>query len=536
VSRHARLAAGVASGLFAALGVALGTWVVVEGYSPVPFADFWGQIPFLERAVGGDLQLGDFWAQANEHRIFVARIQFLLDYRFFDGTNVFLFAAIAASCLVLAMTFGAAVWLETRDLLLAWGAFCAGAAAAFSPRADENLTWAFQVQFVQVFLFAAVAVLAVVVAARRSSLVWTAASALAAVAATYSMANGLLAWPIVVLLAVLLGLRRRHAVALGVVGAVTAVTYLWRLDFGAEGSLSEPHRLLAYAFVYLGSAFGGPGKAAAGLLGATGVGLFGLLGVLAWRRRAARPAAMAFGIGVGLFVVLTALQTAVGRLDLGIEQALSPRYAYSSFTFWLALVVGLLTPLRERLGRREAVGAPAYLAAAALVALVVGATSLPSRASLRADVFGKETAVLAHLAGVDDQSGTLTGGPSGAVVTDAFGWMEENDLGPWAPGGMVADMEFEPPPSRDWPPCAGAIEYVEPVGGGLRLSGRIAPPNGEQVAGNLAVFDGEGDLRGRGRVGAGFVAYARDDPPGPLTVVLIGDDRQSAVCRLETPS
>jgi hypothetical protein len=505
-------------------------WVVVVGYSPVPFADFWGQIPFLERAVGGELRLGDFWAQANEHRILVARIQFVLDYRLFEGTNVFLFAAIAASCLALAVTFGAAVWLETRDLLLTWGAFCAAAAAAFSPRADENLTWAFQVQFVQVFLFAALAILAVVVAARGSPAVWSAATAVAAIAATYSMANGLLVWPIVILLAVLLGLRRRYAVALGVVGAVTSATYLWRLDFGAEGSLSDPLRLLAYAFVYLGSAFGGPGEAVAGVVGTTGLALFALLCVLAWRRR---TAAMAFGFGVALFVLLTALQTAVGRLDLGIEQALSPRYAYSSFTFWLALLVGFLTPLREHLGRREAVGAPAYLAAAALVALLVGVTSVPSRTSLQADVFGKETAVLAYRAGVDDPSGTLTGGAQPAVIADTFRWMEENDLGPWAPGGMVEDMRFEFPPNPGDVPCAGAIEHVERVPGGVRVTGSIAPPAGEQASRNLVVFDGEGNARGQGRIGTGFVAYARGSPR-PLAVALVAEDGRNAACRLET--
>ena len=82
---------------------------MVDGYSPVPFADFWDQFPFIERGLRGDLGIDDLWAQWNEHRILVARVQFLLDYRLFDGTNAFLFAAIAASSLLLATTFAAAV-------------------------------------------------------------------------------------------------------------------------------------------------------------------------------------------------------------------------------------------------------------------------------------------------------------------------------------------------------------------------------------------------------------------------------------------
>ena len=158
---------------------------------------------------------------------------------------------------------------------------------------------------------------------------------------------------------------------------------------------------------------------------------------------------------------------------------------------------------------------------------------------------GKETAVLAYLAGVDDPSGTKTGGPSGAVVANAFRWMERNGLGPWAPGGMVEDMRFTVPPPSGHPPCAGTIEHVDPVGGGLRLTGWVSPPATLEPLRNLAVFDARGVSRGLGRVGThradvsdtsdwvGFVAYARNDPAPPLAVVLIGEDGRSAVCRLD---
>ena len=75
--RPFRLRAAIATvfGALMATGVGLGIWVMVAGYSPVPFADFWGQFPFLERAVGGDLRIADLWAQANEHRILIPRLE-----------------------------------------------------------------------------------------------------------------------------------------------------------------------------------------------------------------------------------------------------------------------------------------------------------------------------------------------------------------------------------------------------------------------------------------------------------------------------
>ena len=525
----------------------MGTWVVVTAYSPVPYADFWGQLPFVERAYGGDLRITDFWVQANEHRILLPRIQFLIDYRLFDGTYVFLFSAIAVSCLALAATFGAAAWLETRDGLLAWGTFCVSAIATMSPVGRENLWWAYQVQFVQVFLFATIAVLAVVVAARRGSIGWTAACAVAAVAATYSMANGLLVWPIVLVLAVMLGLGRRVTTALGAAGALTVFSYLWHIEFDTHGSLSDPAGVLAYTCVYLGSILRDlESTAAAGVLGGVGIALLAWLVVLAWRRRSRPTVAMPFAVGVGVFVLLTALQTAVGRLDqFGVSQALSSRYTIASFTFWLALLVGFLTPLRER--SRSAV--PALLAGAAIAALALSVTGLPSRTFLRTEVIGKRTTVLGYLAGVDDPSGTLTGGPSGPVVEDAFRWMERERLGPFASGGWADGLQFEYPTAEGLPMCLGAIDSVEPVGRGLRLRGWLAAPGGEDASRNVAVLDGEGTPAGRGLVGthrpdvaettgsdwSGLVAYAAGDPPLPLVLVLLGDDRRNALCRLDAP-
>ena len=78
-----------------ALGVGLGIRTIVDGYSPVPYGDLWGLLAFVERGLLGYFGIADLWAQWNEHRLFLARIQFLVDYRFFDGTNVYLFVWIA---------------------------------------------------------------------------------------------------------------------------------------------------------------------------------------------------------------------------------------------------------------------------------------------------------------------------------------------------------------------------------------------------------------------------------------------------------
>lgn len=546
-----RLAFGVLYAIVLAVGFVLGAWVMVAGYSPVPFADFWGQFPFIERGVKGDFGIADLWAQWNEHRIVVARIQFLLDYRFFGGTNVFLFSAIAASSVALAATFATAAWIDTRDRLVALGTLAVAVASTMSTAGIENLTWAFQVQFVQVFLFAALSILSVVVAARSSRnthRAWlTGLTALGGIAATYSMANGLFAWPVVVGLALALRLERRLAAALTIAGILTIATYLWRLDFTTRGELSDPVGLATFVAVYIGSAAWGAGLHKAALVGAVGLALVPLVFVLAWRRRSGTSVALPFGAGVTAFILLTAMQTAAGRLYLGTSQALSSRYSIASFTFWLALLVALLVPVRDRLRARPN-AMLAYLACAAAAALFVSYRTIPDPDFLRTTRFGREATVLTYRVGVSDDSGTVTGVAAGDLLVGTLRWMEKAKLGPWAPGGLTDAMLVAPParpPSRR---CRGAIELSEAVKRGHRLRGWIAARSGERTSRNLVVLDDDGRRAGLGLVGtyrpdvaesgatdsewAGFVAYLPAEPRGRLSVVLLRDDRRTAVCRL----
>jgi hypothetical protein len=538
--------------VIAVAGVALGLRVVFGGYSPVPFADFWSQFDFIAQSLDGNVGVGDFWAQHNEHRIVLARLQFLVDYGLFDGTNVFLFASIVASSIALAATYAATVYFETRDWLFVLGTFAVGAASTMSPAGWENLTWAFQVQFVQAFLFPAVSVLAVVLAARsphagRSALLTT-ASGIAAIAATYSMANGFFIWPVVVGLALLLRLSRRQTAVLAFVGLATVASYFWHLEFSTRGELSDPVGLFVFVAAYLGSAVGGAGLPEATLVGVVGLLLLPVLYALAWRRRIGSSIALHVGAGIATFVLLTAAQTAGGRLYLGTSQAISSRYSIASFTFWLALVVAFLTPVRERWRAYPSAGL-AYLACAALAALFVGYRSVPDADYLRTVVFGKEATVLTFRVGVNDDSQTVTGVAAGDSVSNHLRWMELERLGPWAPGGMVDATRMAGRVGATTRDCLGAVESNQPVDRGRRLHGWIESPAGDPASRTLVVLGSDEEPAGLGLVGAprdidapgpvaewsGFVAYVAGEPAAPLSVVLLDDDGRAALCRLVAP-
>ena len=302
-----------------------------------------------------------------------------------------------------------------------------------------------------------------------------------------------------------------------------------------------------FVAVYLGSAVWGAGQTAAALGGGIGIALYAVLCVLAWKDRAGRSVALPFGVGVATFVVLTAAQTAAGRLDLGTSQALSSRYSIGSFTFWLGLTVGFLPPLRERV-RSLPLAAPACLAGAAVAALVVGYRTLPASSFLPTVVFGRELTVVAHRVGINDASSSVPGVQGGPGVTEALGWMASERLGPWAPGGMVdAQLVADTiePTSRS---CLGAIESNEPVGAGRQLRGWIAAPDAEPTSRNLMVLGANRRTAGLGLIGAhrpdvrasgavdsdwtGFVAYVRAESTEPLDVAAPWRGSPDELCRL----
>lgn len=360
------------------------------------------------------------------------------------------------------------------------------------------------------------------------------------------MANGLIVWPILVLLALVLGLDRRRTAAVATVGVLSIGLYLWNFEFSPRGNLSDPVGLVHFTAVYLGSVVWGAGSAPAALVGATGLILFPVLCALCWRGRSGRSVAVPFGAGVAAFAVLTAAETAVGRLDLGgTAQALSSRYSIGSATFWLALLVGLVPPVRER-ARSAPVLPFAYLAGAAAVAVFVAFRMLPTDTYLPGVTFGRELTVVAYRSGVEDRSQRVPVGQAGSGVREALRWMETERLGPWAPGGMVDDMRVDGPRSRPARRCRGQIEATLPIQAGIRLEGWIDAPTGEATSRNLVVLDGTGGRNGLGLAGAyrpeaqtsgassgwrGFVAYAPGRPTS-FDVVLLDQGGVDAVCRL----
>jgi hypothetical protein len=321
------------------------------GYSPVPYWDMWGgTLQFVQRF--DDDPIRELFAQHNEHRIVLSRLLFLIDYHLFGGTSAFL--------VICNYVFAAAIWVVFARCLLSlnvhepgqdrWVLVAILGAWLFLWAQKVNFTWAFQSQFFLAQLIPLLAFLSLSRAAFRPQVLsrWFMGALILGGLSPFTMANGLIVFPIMILGAVLMRMSRIQIGILVVCASVAISLYLsdYRAP-AAHGSVLEtlaaqPVTVLHYTFTYLGN----PGVYIAGSSSVVryastfaGLCLAAITLVLTiqsvWRRHASP---VSFGLLLFIiFVGAGAFTTAAGRVSFGIESAFSSRYTTPVLMAWAAL-------------------------------------------------------------------------------------------------------------------------------------------------------------------------------------------------------
>lgn len=459
------LAAPLALALTSVLAVALAA-------SPTPFQDQWDTIWWWRAIQERGLSVSYLVAQHNEHRILLPRLVFLADLQWFGGRNTLSLAAIG-------LVQAAGAFLFLRLGLRRGGALpIVGAATAAALICSlvqwENLFWGFQLQFVAVWAAGAWAIwLFCAGTGRDAPTRWPAlaGAAVLLVLATFSMANGVLAGVAMVLVALVARLGARAAAMALTVTAVLAAVYLQGYQpisqHSPAAALQDPLGFVTYVLTYLGApwAIGAPPVAMA--FGAAGTLLTGLM-ARAVLRDGGYDSAQAAMLGIALFAGLTAGVTALGRLGLGAEFALSSRYTTAGCYFWAAQAV--FWSLRAAAGYRPAgqgaVGAALLLGLAVLLPIQV--LMLPGLVDAKARIlFGSS----AMLGGTDDERAFAGLYPRPQQV---------RELTPFLKAERLSLFATEPPmPARIFAtiPCAGRIDRWAPSGpGAYRAEGRSGSP------------------------------------------------------------
>jgi hypothetical protein len=267
-----------------------------------------------------------------------------------------------------------------------------------------------------------------------------------------------------------------------------------------------------------------------------------------------------FGAAVGTFILVTAAQTALGRLDYGVAQALSSRYALAAEVFWVGLAVGVAplvarnTTMIVRVFReRIDVTAYAFILFCAVVWLGVGHAAAPPEAVLNASKTRNEPLLTSYVTGVNDEEALRLTHPfeGPEVMLPKVRWLEARRLGPWDSNTTRAELaaaQQRIARPGDLPPCAGAVAAVRRVPNGERFDGWVVPPRGPDAAPYVAVVGRSGASDGVGFVGlyrpdlkasgastsdtSGFVAYGRGGGVAEFIVALDGESKPLCALRI----
>jgi hypothetical protein len=514
-----RAVAGRWQELLACGALLVGIYVTLS--TAVMIARYWGRIPvgdsWDELITGRDITWSWLISLHNEHRLLFSRLITLADFWLSAENNVVNFAfgslmMAAFAFLVVRLARGAGL---ARTAETTWATGLTLALLLWSIQ-FEILIWGLPlVQFVGMMV-AATLTFAALASAPPTLLALVGVVALGLVSA-YIMANGILVLWIAAALAAWLGRRPIHIVILLVAAFAVTATYLIGYRTPAVHSdpaefLSHLGAILTYALAYLGGPFGasvgwllGSDQVALAIAaGAAGIVIFAVLGLwlLSDRRRHAPQAAALFALAT--FVLASGLLVALGRVILGLDQALSSRYASQVLPFWVALaLIGAAAG-----GRRQ-------LAVMLLAVPPLAIVALSQRHYVgvgRTIATGRDAAGPALLTGVADplinqlhyfnpegplHKRELLRAAHTSIFADRWaGWLGR----PLAEHAVLSEARL----------CQGSLDRAVQVAtgafAGWRAMGRAHSLAGERAARRIVLVDGAGLVVGYGVGGLGLDA------------------------------
>ena len=357
-SRSRELAAAVLCTIAAILTLA---FILLNGVN-VPFADEWWYARLVKSVGSGQASFMDFWSPNNEHRMVIPRLEFST-LAVLTHWNSKLIMIVAWLVIVTVMIF---LFLQFRMLHsqahpILWAVSVGvSAMALFSLVQIENWLWAFQFAF---FFIQFAVVVSLIVLCRSSISLWfrlLTVTALA-VAASFSSAQGLLVWPVLMLSLCLTNDSLKNKISgvlcLLMFAGVTFALYFHGLDHSGELQL-RPDQIMKKPQLPLFGFLGLVGNPLAywisfehrphraWFIGLSEIIVFLFLTWIVIRRRKLPGAAP--WLGLGFYAYFFCLVTTYGRLGMGYTGGfLASRYT-THVTLLSIAILGLLLVALDR--------------------------------------------------------------------------------------------------------------------------------------------------------------------------------------------
>lgn len=442
------------------------------------------------------------FAQHNEHRIFVPRLFLAVDCWLFGGQG---WSCVTANVLFLVGTAAMLAWAVGRTVpRLEVAVFALGVTFLLSAHTWENLLWPFQIALVVVVPAALVSFIALTKAGPMSGNI----AVLAAAAASYSAANGVLVPVLLVPLAVFLGRPRRDVIVLAFVAAGLIATYFVGFESAEHPTpmsvVRAPGLFCRYVAMFLGAPLSWGFKdrtVASEIIGGAGLFLWLVISTMTLlKRRSQQPPDWVLHFSM-LFALGTAAVTAIGRMNMFAGQALASRYGTISFFFWIALMAELMrkAPLRELRAAAIALASAIAVHVASHQEIIAENTE-----NILSNIRPGETALAAGALDVEAINHIT---PSPYLVKDALPTLKRNHWSifherwvDWLGTKLLPHIGKSDPHA-----CAGVIEGARAVpsfdGPAYRVVGWAYSRRDAKPAERIFLVDEKGIVLGFGRVG-----------------------------------
>lgn len=358
------LAAGL-SVLLAAIILVTTAGFIYESYAEGPLGDYWYFISAFELLERGGSYWRSWFALYNVHWIAVPNTFHLIEVTLFSGKNIFEITANCVLQLLVPAMLIATLLLEPRRPPWQPVVFLAGVSIslAFSGTQLENLVVPWQVAYVMASTGTCVAFFCLTRlrqggAETKHPTIWLVLCVLGALLGTFSMAAGLLSWPTLVAMCLLLQVRPRVTGLVAAIGISIFATYgilILATYFSGEArdsvdsTLSLGLETVRWLTACLGSPLTSQHAGAGIALGGAGIILGARALIRVVTRRSVVGGAEVFSAGLLAFSGGSVVLMALGRTSKFPEMWSAPRYQGYTLFFWLALVT-LLT-LQTRAGK-----------------------------------------------------------------------------------------------------------------------------------------------------------------------------------------